>query len=187
MLVGLAIIIFFFLKSSRQSVFDTLIVFLSWAIALSALFDVLCLKKGEYPYWWRKKISTRQRIRERFMNIKKILDPWSVPHFLFGVVMAFGTIIFLWPAVPLFFVTFFLALVWEWLEARFHLREAPGNAWMDILLPLIAFTATFLFAAFIDINEERGRAFFTVVVLLYIFTNFFAWRARFERDRDFLE
>ncbi len=54
-LFGVAGIIFSFIDSRSHSGSDTLIAFAPWAIALMALFDMLCFRHGEYPSWWRKK------------------------------------------------------------------------------------------------------------------------------------
>lgn len=124
-------------------------------------------------------------MNHRLVNLKKLIDPWSVPHFLFGAVTALGAIVFDLPIPASFAATFVLAVLWEQLEKYFRLSEAPGNAWMDVLLPLIAFTMTFSLVSGSDIGEEQARAFFAVSLLLYIFVNFFAWRARIERDREF--
>lgn len=129
--------------------------------------------------------TARRHIRERLIDVKKLIDPWSVPHFLFGVVVAFSVIVFDLPVFTIFFVVLFLALLWERLEQYFRLREASENVWMDILLPLIAFTTTFFFMSGADMSDDESRSLLVISILMYIFVNFFAWRARFERDRDF--
>ncbi len=129
--------------------------------------------------------TIRSKKGKKLINLDKLIDPWSVPHFLSGIVAALAVIVFSLPVMLSFFITFVLAMLWELLEKYFRLSEAPGNAWVDVLLPLIAFTAVF---AVIDIRlmgQEQSRALFFVSVILYIFVNFFAWRARFEHDRDF--
>ncbi|MDP3957799.1 MAG: hypothetical protein Q8Q10_04875 [bacterium] len=133
----------------------------------------------------RRLYTARQHMRERFIDMKKLIDPWSVPHFLFGVAVAFSVIVFDLPVFTIFFAVFFLALLWERLEQYFRLREAPENVWMDILLPLIAFTTTFFFANGADMSDDQNRSLLVISILVYIFVNFFAWRARFEHDRDF--
>lgn len=56
-LLGLAGSIFAFIDSQSHSVSDTLIGFAPWAITLMTLFDMLCFRHGEYPAWWRERIS----------------------------------------------------------------------------------------------------------------------------------
>lgn len=128
---------------------------------------------------------TRLRIREKLINVRKLIDPWSAPHFLFGTVMAFVVIVFSLPVMTTFFAMLIIALLWEWLEKYFRLSEAPGNAGMDVLLPLFAFAVTFFFVNTTNMSAEQGQALLIISIFLYIFVNFFAWRARFEHDREF--
>lgn len=116
----------------------------------------------------------------------KLFDWWSVPHFLFGVVMAFVAITFSFSESYVFLVTLILAILWEFLEKRYRIGEAPGNGTVDVLLPLIAFGITIPLVDHINPNPEHYQALLIVVTLLYIFTNFFAWRARFDRDHEFM-
>ena len=53
-LIGVAGLLFSFIDQQSYSVSDTLIAFAPWAIALLAVFDMLCFRHGEYPSWWRK-------------------------------------------------------------------------------------------------------------------------------------
>lgn len=125
-------------------------------------------------------------MRKRLINLKKLIDPWSVPHFLAGVVAALSAVVFVWPIFPVFFGMLLLAVLWELLELRFRLSEAPGNAWVDILLPLIAFTITLPIVSSPVIGRDQHQALLVVALFLYIVTNFLSWRARFDHDRDFL-
>lgn len=124
-------------------------------------------------------------MKTRLFDTKKLFDWWSVPHFLFGMVMALAAIVFSFPTSYAFFATLYLALFWELLEKRYRLSEAPGNALIDILLPLFAFGMTFMLVNQADPDPDRQSALLIVVVLLYLSVNFFAWRARFENDREF--
>ncbi|MFZ2300180.1 MAG: hypothetical protein WAW00_03535 [Candidatus Moraniibacteriota bacterium] len=125
-------------------------------------------------------------MRPRLFDLKKLFDWWSVPHFLFGMVTALTTITFSFPIFYAFFATLILALLWELLETRYRISEAPGNGTIDVILPLIAFGITFLLVDRMDPNPEHHRSLLIVVSILYLATNFFAWRARLERDREFL-
>lgn len=129
--------------------------------------------------------AIRNKKGKKLIHLDKLIDPWSVPHFLSGIVAALAVIVFSWPVMVSFFVTFVLAMLWELLEKYFRLSEAPGNAWVDVLLPLIAFTLIFILLGIARIGQEQSRALFFVSVIVYIFVNFFAWRARLEHDRDF--
>ncbi len=48
----LAGLIFSLIDSQSHSGSDTLLGFVPWGIALLAVFDLVCLRNGEYPVWW---------------------------------------------------------------------------------------------------------------------------------------
>jgi positive regulator of sigma E activity len=119
-------------------------------------------------------------------DAKKLFDWWSVPHFMFGIVTALFSISFSWNAPLIFLATLILALLWELLEKFVRLSEAPGNGWVDVVLPLLAFVMTFILVDQAALNHERHLGLLTITLLLYGFINMIAWRARLEKDRDFL-
>jgi hypothetical protein len=122
----------------------------------------------------------------RFFNTERLFDYWSVPHFLFGTVMALFAITYSLSTALMFFATLYLAIIWELLEARFRLREAQGNKIIDVFLPLLSFVITFFLIGRGNINPEQPSSLLIVTTILFLCLNFFAWRARFDRDRDFL-
>ena len=121
-----------------------------------------------------------------FWFLKEYLDWWSIPHFLFGVVMALGALVFVWPLEIAFVATLFVALLWERFERRIRIHETKRNAKMDVILPLLAFGLTvFLMSRMPTQAIEDRQAFFLTAVFLYLFVNFIAWRAKMENDREF--
>lgn len=54
-LFGTAVVAFLFVDSRSHSGSDTLLGFAPWAIALMAVFDLLCFRFGLYPSWWKKR------------------------------------------------------------------------------------------------------------------------------------
>lgn len=54
-LVAVAIVFFLLIDQRSHSASDTLMSFAPWAIILLLIYDLLCLRLGEYPSWWRKK------------------------------------------------------------------------------------------------------------------------------------
>ena len=132
---------------------------------------------------FQKKI--KKEIRQVF-DARKLFDWWSVPHFMFGIVMALAAISFSWPTFYTFIGMFILALLWELLEKYVRLSEAPGNGWIDVVLPLLAFVMTFLLVDQAALNHERHLGLLTITTLLYGFVNLIAWQARFDKDEDFL-
>ncbi len=127
----------------------------------------------------------RKKVKEIF-DANKLFDWWSVPHFMFGIVTALMAISFYWPTFYAFIGTLIAALLWELLEKYVRLSEAPGNGWVDVVLPLIAFVITYLFVDQAALNHERHLGLLLITVLLYLFINMIAWRARFEKDEEFL-
>ncbi|MBP7060672.1 MAG: hypothetical protein KBA91_01690 [Candidatus Moranbacteria bacterium] len=127
-----------------------------------------------------------KRKKKDIFNPTKLFDWWSVPHFMFGIVMALAAISFSWPTFLTFVVTLILALLWELLEKYVRLSEAPGNGWVDVALPLLAFVTTYLLVDQATLNHDRHLGLLTITLLLYVFINLIAWRARFEKDEDFL-
>lgn len=118
--------------------------------------------------------------------MKTLIDFWSIPHFLSGAVAALFAVIFALPVLPMFFVTFAFAVLWELLEMRFQLREASWNVASDIALPLISFPITVLVVGSTVPDHERRVGLFLVVLVLYVYTNVVAWHARLDGDPDFM-
>ena len=128
----------------------------------------------------------KQKLKKEIFDAKKLFFFFSVPHFMFGIVMALFAISFSWPASYTFLGMLVLALLWELLEKYVRLSEAPGNGWVDVVLPLLAFVITYLLVDQAALNHDRHLGLLTITLLLYLFINLIAWRARFEKDEDFL-
>lgn len=124
--------------------------------------------------------------RKQIFDANKLFDWWSVPHFMFGIVICLAAISFSWDIFVAFLATLLLALLWELLEKYVRLSEAPGNGWVDVVLALIGFVITLKLVDQAALNHERHLGLLTITFLLYLFINMIAWRARFEKDRDFL-
>lgn len=124
--------------------------------------------------------------RISFWYSKKSLDWWSIPHFLFGVVVALSALVFSWSVPIAFTATFAIALLWEYFERHIRIHETPANSKMDVLLPLLAFLLTmFLMNHMPTQTVEDRQVFLIITIFLYGFLNFIAWRAKFEHDREF--
>ncbi|NTW75786.1 MAG: hypothetical protein HGB34_02685 [Candidatus Moranbacteria bacterium] len=121
-----------------------------------------------------------------FRSNVKLIDYWSIPHFLFGAVTALASVVFSVPGRYGFISTFLIAIAWELFEKKAKLWENIRNVSADIALPLISFPVVYYYAMEIVSDAERNRALFVVVTILHFFINFIAWRARSERDRDFM-
>lgn len=122
----------------------------------------------------------------QWTHMKTLIDFWSIPHFLAGAVAALFSVAFALPIAPMFFITFAFAVLWEFLEMGFRLREASWNVVSDIALPLISFPLTILLVRTADPDTEHLTGLFLVVLVLYIYTNVAAWHARLDGDPDFM-
>lgn len=121
-----------------------------------------------------------------FAKTEKIIDIWSVPHFLFGTVTALCVLAL---AVDFWFsyaVLVALAVGWEIFEIKARIRETGNNVASDIVLPLIAYPLTFLLAETMTVDMEQRVALAVVSVFLFCVINFFSWQARYYRDPDFM-
>jgi hypothetical protein len=118
--------------------------------------------------------------------MKKLFDFWSIPHFLFGVLMAMVAAVFFLPPVAVFCAVFVVAVSWELLEMKFKLRESRWNVASDVMLPLLAFPITFFFVERPTLSQEHRVAMMVVVILIYVYANAIAWQARFDQDQDFM-
>jgi hypothetical protein len=127
----------------------------------------------------------KKAVRDIF-DANKLFDWWSVPHFMFGIVTALMAISFSWSPVYVFGGTLVAALLWELLEKYVRLSEAPGNGWVDVVLPLLSFVTTWILIDRATLNHERHLGLLLITTLLYLFINMIAWRARFEKDEEFL-
>lgn len=119
-------------------------------------------------------------------RLKKLLDGWSVPHFLFGMVVATGAIAFGWSLSISFVVMIVVAIAWEYFERRIQIHEAFGNPWMDVVLPVLAFGLTLLLVDQAPLHQDEHIGLFVSATGLFLFVNAAAWKARFEKEKEFL-
>jgi hypothetical protein len=114
------------------------------------------------------------------------IDFWSVPHFLFGVLIAMIVQVFSFSAVPLFMVMLSIAILWEIVEMRLKIRESLINVFSDISLPLGAYVLTLWLTDSRAMRHDQLVALLNVTIVTYVLVSYLAWRARFEHDPDFL-
>ena len=122
----------------------------------------------------------------RFLKMRHSIDYWSIPHVLFGAVTALLTVVIAVPAVFGFIATLILAIIWEFFEVQERIKENIRNKTADVLFPLVAFPATYLFVQYVVIEHERRVGLLVTVTIFFLYTNFMAWRARLDHDRDFM-
>lgn len=117
--------------------------------------------------------------------MRSLIDFWSVPHFMAGVVSALVAVVFSLPFGPMLFVTLILAILWELFEARFNLGEVSWNVAGDIVLPLIAFPIVYVLVNRPELDMEHRAFLLVVATSVYVYTNAISWVARIDGDRDF--
>jgi hypothetical protein len=115
----------------------------------------------------------------------KAFDLWSIPHFLFGVLMAFVPYITGFSILTSLSLTLILAMAWEVYEKFKDIKETMQNSLLDILLPIVAFTATSEILVHYPLRYEDTLVYATAVCVLYVYTNISGWLAYRRRNRDF--
>ncbi len=127
----------------------------------------------------------KQKKYRSYLSMSAMVDYWSIPHFLFGTVMALLTVTFFLAFELMFALTFSLAVIWEILEIWTGLKEAFINRMSDIFVALLSFTITFFVTNHIHRNVAHPDSLLIIAILFFFGVNFFAWRARFEHDHEF--
>lgn len=113
------------------------------------------------------------------------LDLWSIPHFLFGILMAFLPSLTGVSVFKALAFTFVLAVLWELYEKFVSVRETVQNSLLDILLPIVAFVASSFILTSYPLHPNDLRVVASAVFVLYLFTNISGWLAYRRRNRDF--
>lgn len=116
----------------------------------------------------------------------RALDLWSIPHFLFGILMAFLPPLIGISLLSALSLTLILALVWEVYEKLIGIKETVLNIVSDFILPIVAFTATALVLRAYPLHREDVVVVASAVLFLYIFTNLSGWLAYRRRNRNFM-
>lgn len=132
-----------------------------------------------------KDVDIPQKPKRDWWKRGRALDLWSIPHFLFGVLMAFVpplTDLSLPTALSL---TLILALVWEMYEKLVDIKETVLNSLFDIILPIVAFTSTSYALLAYPLHPDDLLVVASAVLFLYVFTNLSGWMAYRRRNRAF--
>ncbi len=77
----------------------------------------------------------------------KWLDLWSVVHFLSGVSLGLGMYLLKLGTMSTIIIVFLLLVAYEMWEAMVKIEETPQNRFMDVVVGMVSFLPTFLFAA----------------------------------------
>lgn len=142
-----------------------------------------CDEEGEHENSKNRELFFMKR--KHLFRWQNLIDYWSMPHFLFGTVMALLAVTFSLAFEFMLALTLSLAVIWEILEIRTGLREAFSNRMSDIVLALCSFILTFLITNHIHRSIMHPDSLLIITILFFFGINFFAWRARFEHDKEF--
>lgn len=131
-------------------------------------------------------VATIRKPKRDWWQKGRALDLWSIPHFLFGVLMSFVP-----PLTGISFLmalslTVILALLWEIYEKFVDIKETVLNSLFDIILPIVAFIISANELAAYTFARDDLMVVAVAVLLVYIFTLVSGWRAYRRRNRDFI-
>lgn len=116
----------------------------------------------------------------------KAFDLWSIPHFLFGILMAFTPELIGISLRTGLALTVILAMLWEVYEKFIDIKETPQNILLDVLLPISAYSLTSYMLFIFPLPYEQHVLFATAVLILYLYTNISGWLAFRNRNRNFM-
>jgi hypothetical protein len=115
----------------------------------------------------------------------RVLDLWSIPHFLLGILCAFIPFYSHLTFEYVFVSMVVLAFLWEIGEYIAGIKETIWNNIADVLLPIISFLIIEKVLVTTTLLQEQRTVAFVGVITLYFFTNISGWLAYRRRQRDF--
>ncbi len=116
----------------------------------------------------------------------KGLDLWSIPHFLFGILMGMSPSLIGVSFSTAFMLTITLAVAWELYEQCIGIRETVPNILLDIVLSITACILTSYALLAYPLHPHDLLVIAAAVLVLYVFTNLSGWLAYRRRKRDFM-
>lgn len=133
----------------------------------------------------RLHIMDEPRARRDWWKRGRAFDLWSIPHFLFGVLMCIVSALMAIPVFIAFTFTGLLAVFWEIAEEYMGVRENILNSFSDIVLSIMAFVLTYQALLAYPLNFDTLMVIFVAVLSIYTFTNVSGWLAFRRRNRAF--
>jgi len=115
----------------------------------------------------------------------KAFDLWSIPHFLFGILMAFLPSLTGISFLTALALTLILAMLWEIYEKFADIKETIENSLLDIILPVVAFTLTSYVLRLYTFRYDELLVVAIAIFIVYAFTNISGWLAYRRRHCDF--
>ena len=112
-------------------------------------------------------------------------DLWSIPHFLFGILMAFVPLLTELSFNFVLVLTLVLAVLWELFEVGIGIQETVLNSLLDVFLPISAYIITSYVLLLQPYHREDLGVVSIAVLILYLFTNISGWLAYRRRKHGF--
>jgi len=110
-------------------------------------------------------------------------DLWTIPHTLFGFVMAFGFAHFGLPASYSLIATIFIAILWESIEYLSYIPEFVTNQIVDVAIALVGFGIATLLIMYVFKTPEDIKKWFYIFVIALTITSVIGWFAWFQYGR----
>ena len=112
------------------------------------------------------------------------LDLWSIPHFLFGILVAIAALLSPMPLLEIFIATLLVSIAWELFEKMFlGVDESLKNQILDVVLGLVGFVLTLYLFDYYAPSADLLTMVGIVVLALYGLCNFLGWQAHRRRER----
>ena len=114
-------------------------------------------------------------------------DLWSIPHFLFGVLMGMLPLLTGVSFVMGCVFTAFLAVSWEVFEKSIlRVRETTQNVILDVVLALLGYALVAHLLFLYPLHRQDAWMTFIAIGVLYLFMNLSGWLAYRRRQRDLM-
>lgn len=131
-------------------------------------------------------VVTAKRPRRDWWQRGRAFDLWSIPHFLFGILMAFVPPLTGISFLSALALTVIGALSWEIYEKFVLIKETVQNSLLDIILPILALILVSLVLRIYSFHHDDIVVVASAVAVVYLFTLISGWLAYRRRNRDFI-
>lgn len=116
----------------------------------------------------------------------RAFDLWSIPHFLFGILMGFVPPLVDYISFSFALVlTLVIAVLWELFEMGIGIRETVLNSLLDVFLPVVGYILTSYILISYSYHRDDLMVVAAAIFAVYLFTNLSGWRAYRRRQREF--